>query len=858
MPIAFNRRVLIVLSTAIIAAGVAAGVLSYRRAERAALVELMSTARRCAVAFQDGTLKSLSGTEADLGNPVYVEIKERLIDLRQVDPRVRFVYIFRRQAVTGKVVFLADSEPAGSKDISLPGDEFPEATDSPGLQSVLANGQTATEGPLSDSFGVWVTGYAAVKLKGAVSMAVSPPDILGLDINARDWNGHLLDEGMRSALYVWLLFGLPLAVYVMMRRWGVQDRTIRKLSEAIEQSRSALMITGLDGRIEYVNHGVCEQIGYGRDELIGRDWAEFRTEATSDEVLKDLTTTVRSGRTWEGDWFNRRKSGELYPVNGVVSPVQDHNGRILCYIASLRDMTEARRVEGELRAAKDRAEAGERAKGGFLDTMSHELRTPLNGIVGFTSLLLETPLSSEQREYVQTVRSSGEALLKLTSEILDYSRLEFRPQPVSLLPCEPRVLIEEVLDLLAFQASGKGIELLHEIGPDVPAVVKLDSGRLRQVLVNLVGNAVKFTETGEVEVRVKVRAGDENTVAGPWLEFAVRDTGPGIDSEDQKRLFQPFTQLDDTIRRRYGGTGLGLAISRSLVRLMGGEISLNSELGRGSVFRFVLPLAVVQPRNEVALLAGRRVGLVVRAPGVLRELSRVVTAAGGVAIPCRLAELAVEAVELAIVDCDQGVMAQVLEGMVSFTGRPAGALVALVSAVVEAEDRRHLRQVFPTLMSKPPHHDMLISTLADGVQAVAASAPLEQFDLRVLIVDDNPVNLRLLQRIVTVLGCRSVTATGGRKAIEILAKEDIFDLVMLDLRMPEMDGMEVLRRIRAGEAGQAARTAWITLVTADTQADSKDQLANMGCNDFVPKPITLASCIPALKRAAADRDRRVR
>jgi signal transduction histidine kinase/CheY-like chemotaxis protein len=577
------------------------------------------------------------------------------------------------------------------------------------------------------------------------------------------------------------------------------------------------------------------------------------------EAPAGLVAAVKAGNAWEGGWINRRKSGALYPVNGVVSPVLDRGGRILCFVAALHDMTEAKRVEDDLRMAKERAESGERAKGEFLDTMSHELRTPLNGIVGFTSLLLDTPLAPEQREYVQTVRSSGEALLRLTGDILDYSRMESRPPPLDSHPCDVRGLVEEVLDLLACTAATKGIVLLHHVGSEVPAVATLDPGRLRQVLVNVIGNAVKFTASGEVEVRVRARAAQDPDSADTWLDFSVRDTGPGISKEDQQRLFLPFTQLDSSLHRRHGGTGLGLAISRSLVRLMGGEISLRSEPGRGSVFRFSVRVKCVEARVESLVLAGRRVGLVVRTPGLLRELFRVVAAAGGVPVACRLEELASGAgMDLTVVDCDPGVVAQVLESAVDTTGWPAGTVIGLVTSAQGADDRRHLREIFHLLVSKPLHHDALVAALASGVHLANTTKFQPRFDLRVLVVDDNAVNLRLLQGVVTALGCRSVAVSGGREALDALARDGRFDLVMLDLRMPDMDGMEVLRRIRAGAAGEAARGVWITIVTADTQTDVREELFALGCNDFVPKPITLAGGITALQRAQAGGGKRAR
>jgi PAS domain S-box-containing protein len=827
-------------------AGVVAGIGSYRRENREALDELVASARRCAVAFQGDELRQLAAVPADQGKPAYVAIKARLVELRRIEPRVRFVYIFRQVPGTNRVVFVADSEPVGSADQSLPGDDFPESVNSPGLQAVLATGRPATEGPLSDRFGTWITAYAPVP-RTASALADADTDLLGLDMDAGHWQAHLTGRALQSAFYVWLLLGLPLAVPAILRRWSAQQRTILQLSEAVEQSRSAMMITGLDSRIEYVNRGLCEQLGYTAGELIGRNWNEFRTGATPPALLADMIATVRAGRSWGGEWINRRKSGELYPVSGVISPVVGGPGRILCFIAVLSDMTEVKRSEAELRTAKERAEAGERAKGEFLDTMSHELRTPLNGIVGFTSLLLETPLSSEQREYVQTVRFSGEALLKLTGDILDYSRMESHPLPLEPEPCEVRALVEDVLDLLACMAGIKKIELLHDIGPEVPALAMLDPGRLRQVLVNLIGNAVKFTEKGEVEVRVRARLSVSPAGGGLWLDFEVRDTGSGISEADQRRLFQPFSQLDSTTHRRHDGTGLGLAISRALVKLMGGEIALRSKPGSGSVFAFTVPAKPIEPQVELLALAGRRVGVVADSAALMRELMRVIAMAGGAPVPCQLEEIAMKSVDLAIVDCDRGVVAKELEGVIEPSVWPKGGVFGLVTGEMATEDRRRLRGHFRSLLNKPIRHAALIQALVSGVHKAERVAPHAQFGLRVLVVDDNPVNLRLLQSILTLLGCSNVAVSGGAAALDALMHGGTFDLVMLDLRMPDLDGSEVLRRIRAGEVGEDLRSIWVTIVTAESREKAGAELFAAGCNDFVTKPITLASCVAALQ-----------
>ena len=240
---------------------------------------------------------------------------------------------------------------------------------------------------------------------------------------------------------------------------------------ALEKARGLpadMLIIDLEGCIEYANRGLCHQIGYSRRELIGRKWRDFQVAETPPEMLAELVSTVRSGKSWEGEWFNRRKEGTIYPVRGVITPVKRRDGSLSCFVAVFDDMTEIKRKEAELREARDLARAGDRAKGQFLATMSHEVRTPLNGIVGFTNLLLDTPLSVEQRDYVQTIRSSGEALIQLTGDILDYARIESGKLALEPAPCDPRECVEEALDLFAAAASAKNLELLHWIEDNVP------------------------------------------------------------------------------------------------------------------------------------------------------------------------------------------------------------------------------------------------------------------------------------------------------------------------------------------------------------------------------------------------------
>ncbi|HTJ78724.1 MAG TPA: ATP-binding protein [Rariglobus sp.] len=696
---------------------------------------------------------------------------------------------------------------------------------------------------------MWVTGYAVVG--AAVAGGAHPMDILGLDISADGWRRNLWEQAFHTALYIWTVLGLPFGVLVMSRYWGMRGDTIRMLSKAVEQSRSALMITNLKGRIEYVNHGLCQQIGYEKEELTGRDWNEFRTKASSPEVLADMIATVRAGHTWTGEWFNRRKTGELYPVYGMVSPVHDRHGRLSCFITTLQDMSGPKKAEAELRAAKEKAESGERAKGEFLAAMGHELRTPLNGIVGFASLLQSTPLSPEQGEYVHTIHTSSEALLKITGDILDYSRLEAGRLPLETSPCALEGLIEDVLDLVAGQADAKGVVLLHRVEPDVPALVELDPGRLRQVLVNLLGNAIKFTAAGEVEVAVEMRPAADSPGADVVIEFMVRDTGSGISEADQARLFRPFSQVDGSRHRRHGGVGLGLAISRTLVQLMGGDISLESEPGKGTVFRFFVDAKVVDTASvSVPGLEGRRIALIAAHAGLEGELLSVIDRAGGIPVVCDLANLENAKAGTVIVDCDEALVARIASGAIGIGSWCGARAFGLVTSACGAEERKMLRPLFHTLMTKPLHHKFLLSAIREDASLQPPEKWQQKLGLNLLLVDDNAVNLRLLQSIVHMLGCDGTPVSGGEECLDAIARGGDYDAVLLDLHMPDVDGMEVARRLRAGELGEKMRKIWITIVTADSRATTSDEVLRQGCDDFIAKPVTVESCLAALQRIA--------
>ena len=821
---------------------------------------------RAAIGFDAAEVRQL-GAAGDAAHRGAVEA--RLRKFKAVDPRIRSIYLLRIDEATPQGVPLAHS---GAAPVAAAETAARPGAAAAGLAHVLLTGEPTVEGPLSDGTSDWMRGWALID----DATNAPPRHVLGLDIDAEGWRTETWRAGFEGAFYWWILFGLPFAAWLVMRRQHEQREVIRNLSEAMEQSHSAIMIVDLEGRIEYANRGVCRQIGYGRRELIGREWGEFQTAAVGAGATGEMLATARAGRPWEGEWFSRRKDGTTYPVRGVVTPVKHRDGSLACFVAVYDDVTETKAREEELRDARDAALAGDRAKGQFLATMSHEVRTPLNGIVGFTSLLLETPLSSEQREYVQTIRMSTEALIQLTGDILDFARIESGKLKLDPLACDPRECIEDALDLLAAKAAEKNLELLHRVAPDVPAAIIADGGRLRQVLVNLVGNAVKFTERGEVEVSVAVgaaagppagRPSAERAGHGPpdaaaaecTLVFSVRDTGIGIAAEHHAKLFRPFTQVDDTTTRRYGGTGLGLAICRNLVELMAGRIYVESQPGHGSTFSFSVRVPVAAPQQPNHDLAGLRFALAIGSEPLRRELAALAASWNAeVVTAANAAELAGGSWDVALVEVTE-TAARDLAGKGSPADWPPDKCLGLVPISLPNDLRASLRAHFRLLVNKPVHHDTLFGLLSGARVNAPTGAPPTQFGFRVLAVDDNATNRRLIKHVLGSFGCTVRLLEDGRQAIhELTANAGDFDVVLLDLHMPEMDGIAALREIRSGQAGSRAQTMWIIALTADAREQQRARAMESGVNDYLTKPLKLQELETAFRRLRSERMARKR
>lgn len=373
-----------------------------------------------------------------------------------------------------------------------------------------------------------------------------------------------------------------------------REAELQMLRVAVEQSANTIVITDLSGNIEYVNPAFERISGYQAAEVIGKNPRVLKSGKQSDSLYQSLWRTITSGNIWKGRFQNRRKDGSLYWEAAVISPIHNEKGEVVRFVAVKEDITTRKSLEEDLRTALERAEASSRAKGEFLAVMSHELRTPLNGVLGYAELLSYSQLDAEQKECVETIRESGNHLLQVVNDILDFSSIEKGAMKFEFAPIHVAALVDASCLPIRKTMADKGLTFHCALAPEVPEQICGDAYRIQQILINLLGNAVKFTSQGEVSLRVDMAVEGKQ----PFVVFSVRDTGIGMSSETMNRLFQPFMQGDATLRRLYAGTGLGLAISQRITRAMNGSIHVTSELGKGSTFSVRIPLNAPLPGLE--------------------------------------------------------------------------------------------------------------------------------------------------------------------------------------------------------------------------------------------------------------------
>ncbi len=645
---------------------------------------------------------------------------------------------------------------------------------------------------------------------------------------------------------------------------GVVSALVAELVREREESRRALdnqkfaldqhaivSVTDREGRIVYANDRFCETTGYPREALIGTRHGIVRSGIHADEMYTDLWRTIVAGRVWQGDICNRTRDGRLKWFSSTIVPLTGPDGKPEQFIGISTDVTALKETEAALQRAKEAAESANRAKSDFLANMSHEIRTPMNGIIGMATLVLDSSLDDEQREYVGIVRSSAEALLVIINDILDFSKIEAGKLVVESLPFDVRRAVDDALRSLALPAREKSLQLRAEVDPGVPAEVVGDSGRYRQVLMNLVGNAIKFTQEGGVKVAVSLREGEGDPLV---LETSVRDTGIGISPGKMAHIFDAFTQEDTSITRRYGGTGLGLTISRRLVELMDGTIRVESELGKGSDFRFSVAVsrrpAAMPGEADARLLSGRRVLVVDDAESHRRTLGALLEGWG---------------MKVEHADSANAALAQIVGGarfdallldatMPEMTG---AQFAAALDQPAYAAVRPPVLLLCPGGTGIPPRGVVRVirTPLApsDLMAALAfvlrRPAPSGSLALRVLLVEDNIINERVAMAMLEKRGCRVSVAHDGGEALAA-CEAGAFDAVLMDMQMPVMDGLEATRRLREREALAGRLRTPVLAMTANAMDEDRDACLAAGMDDFLAKPIRPDELFARLERLA--------
>ena len=609
-------------------------------------------------------------------------------------------------------------------------------------------------------------------------------------------------------------------------------------------------------RIRNLNRQFTVLFGYESNEAVGRPLDELVVPENQRAASREMEQRVWQGETVTADTERLHRDGRLIPVRLSAAYAQDATGEVV--IVRYEDITQRKRAEATIREARDVAERAAHARSAFLANMSHEIRTPMNAVLGFVELVLDTELSVEQRRALELVRSSSEALLTILNDILDYSKIEAEHLELETIPFDLPKVVHATANLLAVRAREKHLELTVDVTPDVPHLVRGDPTRVRQVLMNLIGNAIKFTEQGEVAVSAVVAGGDTDRAS---VRFRVRDTGIGISEDQLASIFREFSQADASMTRRYGGTGLGLAISRKLVALMGGELTVTSEVGRGSEFGFTLsfPIAAAAPQAQTGgattSLGGRRL-LVVDDNETNRRILRDMLGAEGIAVhEAPRADAGLDALrrgvqagapyDLAILDAQMPDLDGFeLAGAVRADPELAATKLLILTSAGQRGDGERCRHLgIQAYLTKPIARADLIeavgTVLAEAPPAGAAPALITRHSiaesrhtLRILLAEDNPVNQQVATAMLLKRGHQVDIVSNGRDAVDAVGART-YDVVLMDIQMPEMDGFAATEAIRALPAG---RTLPIIALTAHALSGERERCLERGMTGYVAKP----------------------
>ncbi len=613
--------------------------------------------------------------------------------------------------------------------------------------------------------------------------------------------------------------------------------------------------------------------GYSQKELLSMTPYDLHPPeelARVEEEIDDVNDDPGTGNMWH----HRKKDGSLVDVEIMTSEIE-YNGKPT-FVSIVRDITDRRRFEKALIKRQQEAEAASRSKSDFLANMSHEIRTPMNGVIGMLDILSETDLAEEQRQFVQTAQQSADSLLVIINDILDFSKIEAGKIEIETIDFDLTVTLDSISDLMGIKTFEKGVTFACLIENDVPVLLRGDPSRLRQILTNLTGNALKFTEKGEIFTRISVEDQDAGTVT---LRFEVSDTGVGIPPDKLETLFESFTQVDASTTRKYGGTGLGLAISKQLCELMGGRIGVKSKLGRGSVFYFS---AVFQKQSEPAHhfylngeVAGRKILIVddnrtnqnvfkeyLKSWGAVFDI-----AGSGEQALLKLKEQSGTApYDIALIDMQMPGMSGLTLGK-RIKSNPAikKTVLIMLSSIADRGDTKDLLSAgFAGYLTKPVKKKKLFDTLqtvlsmnesGDAGSAVITSYRVEEIQkaqsvlkksLSILLVEDNKINQKVAQKMLEPMAKKITLADDGKKAVDCF-KSDTFDVIFMDVQMPVMDGKEAIRKIREDESKSSRTRTPVIALTANAMKGDRESLIECGADEYLAKPVKKKDLIKVLE-----------
>jgi two-component system sensor histidine kinase/response regulator len=616
------------------------------------------------------------------------------------------------------------------------------------------------------------------------------------------------------------------------------------------------------------NDGINIHFGFEADKLYsGTWWIEKIHPGDRERILNMIHMAIEGGTEshWQGEYRFRKSDGTYRVVydRGFLS--RNAEGRAIRMIGSMMDMTEQKQLQNELIEAREKAIVSSKLKSEFLANMSHEIRTPMNGVIGMTGMLLDTDLTVVQKDYAETIRGCADSLLTVINDILDFSKIEAGKLIIDATDFELRNVVESCMELLAPEAHAKNLELICSINPELPHSVKGDAGRIRQMVTNLLGNALKFTHEGEILVEVSVR---EKADGVSDILFEIVDSGIGITDENQARLFKAFIQADGSTNRKYGGTGLGLAISKQLVELMGGDMGVRSVFGKGSTFWFTLPLIPSEiqwqrPVKEFSDLKGRRC-IVIDDNATNRRILAHQLNTWGMESMCyatpgeglkglRLAIEEGHAIDLVILDMHMPEMSGVeFAKFIKGNDALSKTKLILMSSMSQAATAAELSEAqISVFLMKPVRQSHLYncclellsnktSSFSTPIDSKASNATRQiiKRNARVLIAEDNPINQRIALSQLEKLGFAAEVVSNGLLALEATAMVS-YDLILMDCQMPEMDGYEATRLIRQRE-GQDKHTTIIAM-TANAVEGDREKCINAGMDDYIGKPVNVAA-----------------